>query len=403
MQFSISKAFGAIRSLNTIILLLVALLALSIVSEYTSFYKLENLHNEKEIATTVHNLSRDDLDLANIQYRGKNTLLRHESNALFSLYEYDYINVYSKTGNYSGELYKLQAAIKAFDSAANQWFTQEETDDIELEARLKAFDLAYVDLINSINAITENNALYEERRFVIQLGLSGAILLLLLFNAFWTSNRFKIITKDLDNLSSPDSENISEFATIEVETISKYINRAPKIVATKNPAYTDTETEISSYKGLMHEFNAKKSQTLGNYTALCIFSIDKLSDIEMQYPQELSSSLVKKVSFMLSLYRQRNDLIARIDHNQFAILLSRPDKTSAINDCELIRKSVEEATFKTAEGQDLSVTLSGGFVQKMSTQNLDEVITKANKVLSMSIQHGGNRIAQLRDKNTALK
>lgn len=403
MQFSISKAFGAIRSLNTIILLLVALLALSIVSEYASFYKLENLHNEKEIATTVHNLSRDDLDLANIQYRGKNTLLRHESNSLFSFYEYDYINVYSKTGNYSGELYKLQAAIKAFDSAANQWFTQEETDEDELATRQQAFDLAYGDLISNINAIIENNALYEEKRFVIQLGLSSVILLLLLFSAFWTSSRFKIITKDLNSLSNPEGEEGSEFATLEAETISKYIGRAPKTVATKNPAYTDTETEISSYKGLMHEFNAKKSQTLGNYTALCVFSIDKLSEIEIQYPQELSSSLVKKVSFMLSLYRQRNDLIARIDHNQFAILLSRPDKTSAINDCELIRKSVEEATFKTADGQDLSITLSGGFVQKMSTQNLDEVITKANKVLSMSIQHGGNRIAQLRDKNTALK
>ena len=403
MQFSISNTFGAIRSLNTIILLLVALLILTIVSEYASFYKLENLHNEKEIATTVHNLSRDDLDLANIQYRGKNTLLRHESNSLSSFYDYDYINVYSKTANYSAELYKLQDAIKTFDAAANEWFTQEETSEEELQQRQKHFDDAYAALMHEINTIIDNNSIYEERRFSIQLGLSGAILFLILFGAFWTSSRLKTIEKDLKKLSTPDADGVSEFATIEAENISKYIGRAPKIVATKNPAYLDTETEISSYKGLMHEFNAKKGQTLGNYTALCVFAIDKLSDIEMQYPQEISSSLVKKVSFMLSLYRQRNDLIARIDHNQFVILLSRQDKTGAINDCELIRKSVEEATFKTADGKDLTITLSGGFVQKMSTQNLDEVITKANKVLSMSIQHGGNRIAQLRDKNAALK
>jgi len=403
MQFSISNAFGAIRSLNTIILLLVALLILTIVSEYASFYKLENLHNEKEIATAVHNLSRDDLDLANIQYRGKNTLLRHESNTLATFYDYDYINVYSKTGNYSNEIHKLQDAIKAFDSAANAWFTQEETSEEELQQRQKLFDDAYTALMHTINTIIDNNSIYEERRFIIQLGLSGTILLLLLFGAFWTSSRLKTIEKDIKNLSNSDTDEVTEFATIEAENISKHQVRAPKNVVTKNPAYLDTETEISSYKGLMHEFNAKKGQQLGNYTAVCLFAIDKLGELEMQYPQELSSALVKKVSFMLSLYRQHNDLIARIDHNQFVILLSRPDKTSAINDCELIRKSVEEATFKTADGKDLTITLSGGFVQKMSTQNLDEVITKANKVLSMSIQHGGNRIAQLRDKNTALK
>jgi len=403
MQFSISNAFGAIRSLNTIILLLVALLTLTIVSEYTSFYKLENLHNEKEIATIVHNLSRDDLDLANIQFRGKNTLLRHESNALFTLYGYDYINVYGKTANYSGEVYKLQAAIKTFDNAANEWFTQEDTSEEELQQRQGLFDDAYTGLMNQINTIIENNSVYEERRFIIQLGLSGTILLLLLLGAFWTSSRFKIIQKDLNRLGKSDSDEGIEFATFEAEAISKQVGRAPKAVATKNPAYLDIETEISSYKGLMHDFNAKKGQTLGNYTALCVFAIDKLGEMEMQYPQELSSTLVKKVSFMLSLYRQHNDLIARIDHNQFVILLSRQDKTGAINDCELIRKSVEEATFKTMDGQEITITLSGGFVQKMSTQDLDEVITKANKVLSMSIQHGGNRIAQLRDKNTALK
>jgi len=403
MQFSISNAFGAIRSLNIIILLMVALLGLTILSEYASFYKLKNLQNEKAIATSVYNLSRDDLDLANIQYRGKTTLLRHESNTLTSFYEYDYINTYAKTSNYNGEVYRLQAAIKAFDNAASRWFTDETLSEEELQLRQKEFDQAYLSLMSEINSIIENNSIYEEKRFVIQLGLSGVILFLILFGAFWTSRRLNIIEKDLDRLTSPGTDDDSDFATIEADTISKYVGRAPKTVVTKNPAYTDAETEISSYKGLMHEFNAKKNQNLGNYTALCIFAIDKLNEMEMQYPPEFSATLVKKVSFMLSLYRQHNDLIARIDHNQFVILLSRPDKTSAINDCELIRKSVEEATFKTADGKDHSITLSGGFVQKMSSQSLDEVITKANKVLSMSIQHGGNRIAQLRDKNTALK
>jgi diguanylate cyclase (GGDEF)-like protein len=125
--------------------------------------------------------------------------------------------------------------------------------------------------------------------------------------------------------------------------------------------------------------------------------------MEMQYSQAFVETILKKVGFMLTLYRQHNDVIGRLDHNQFAIIVSRQNKSSAINDCELIRKSVQESPFTTSDGQNLTITLSGGFVQKLSSQTLDEMITKANKVLLVSLQHGGNRIAQLRDEHSSMK
>ncbi|MGB5964343.1 MAG: diguanylate cyclase [Sulfurimonadaceae bacterium] len=361
------------------------------------------MQNEKDIATAVYNLGRDDLDLSNIQYRGKNTMLRHESNALSGFYEYDYINKYSKAGNYQNELSKLQYAINDFNVAAGEWYTQEQISEEELQTRKEQFTKSYNLLMTQINTITSQNIVYEKKRFLVQMGLIVALLLLISFSAFWASRRLAQIQGDVRTLNIFEQDEATAFSTLEADSISKRMGRTTKTSATKNPAYLDSVTGISSYKGFMHEYGEKKSQKLGNYTAICVFAIDKLSDLEMQYSQDFSEALVKKVSFMLSLYRQHNDVIGRLDHNQFAILLSRQDKTSAINDCELIRKSVEETSFKTSDGKNLTVTLSGGFVQKMSTQNLDEVLTKANKVLSMSIQHGGNRIAQLRDKTTALK
>ena len=153
----------------------------------------------------------------------------------------------------------------------------------------------------------------------------------------------------------------------------------------------------------MQETGSKKTQTLGNYSAICIFAIDNLNTIETKMPQEFTDALFKKLAFVLSLYRSHNDVIGRIEHNQFVIYISRQDKTNAVNDCELIRKSLEETPFKTPDGRAVKVTISGGFVQKMSTQSLEEIMGKANKVLAMSVQLGGNRIAQLRDKNTALR
>ncbi len=398
MQTSIFKIFGTIKSISALALLLVLLLTATILSEYTSFYKLENLQKEKELATAVYNLGRDDLDLSNIQYRGNNTMLRYEGEALSGFYEYDYVNKFSKTDNYSNDLSKLQYAINDFNVAAGQWYTQEQVSDEELLVRQEQFSDTYNTLMQQINVMTTKNINFEERRFLVQVGLVNALLLLMLYSAFWISGRLNLIQNDLKSLHSLEQNELSELATTEADMISKQLSRTVKAPAAQNPAYLDIVTGINNNKGFMHEYGEKKSQKIGNYTAVCIFSVDKLGELEMQYTQEIAETILKKVSFMLSLYRQHNDVIGRIEHNQFAIMLSRQDKTSAINDCELIRKSVEETPFKTSDGQDLTVTLSGGFVQKTSVQPLAEVITKANKVLSMSIQHGGNRIAQLRDK-----
>ena len=403
MQLSIVKIFGTIKSLLTLTLLLVVLLVATILSEYASFYKLENLQKQRELATAVYNLNRKDLDLSNIQYRGSNTMLKHEGEALSGFYDYDYINKYSKEHNYQNNITKLQYAINDFNTAAGGWFTQEQIDEKELQTRKEQFTKTYEALITQINVITSHNSTFEERRFIIQMALGIALMLLILYSSFWVSRRLNLIQSDINSLHTLDQDETAGFSTAEADTISKQMGRTTKAPVTQNPAYLDMVTGISNYKGFVHDYSDKKRQKAGNYTAICIFSIDKLDELEMQYSQDFSETILKKVSFMLSLYRQHNDIIGRIEHNQFSILLSRHDKTSAINDCELIRKSVEETPFKTADGKNLTVTISGGFVQKMSTQSLDEVVTKANKVLSMSIQHGGNRIAQLRDKNAALK
>lgn len=403
MQISIHKFFGTLRSLHYLLLLVVILLTLTIVSEYASFNKLTNLQNEKELAAAVYSLGRDDLDMANIQFRGNNTMLHHQSNELAAIYTYDYISQYTLSAPYEQELKKLQDAIHDFNTAAGEWYTQEAIAEEMLQSRKERFDISYRLLIDQINAIMAQNAVFEAKRFQMQEILVFALLFLSLYTTFWSSRRSKKIGSDLKVLTASESDDVVEFNTTEAESISKNIARAPKAAAAKNPAYLDSVTGINSYKGFLHEFSEKKSQKLGNYSAVCIFAIDNLSELEMQYTPEFLEVLTKKVSFMLSLYRQHNDIIGRLDRNQFAIFLSRNDKSNAVNDCELIRKSVEETVFKTVDGQDLKITLSGGFVQKMATQNLDEVLAKANKVLSMSIQHGGNRIAQLRDKSTALK
>ena len=389
MQFS--NIFASIKQHNFFIFILALLITLSIISEFTSFSKLKSLHNQKQIATDVYNLGRADLDLTNIQFRGKNTLLRHEGNALLTLYSYDYLNNLSKSNNYQNDIAKLQHAIKSFNSAATAWYSQEEMSEEELQNREASFKKTYQALMFEIDSIIEDNYKYEDLRFKIQLGLASLMLLLLLLSLVWVPRKLNGVVKEME-----------AFAAAEIEE-GRSSPRNLKAETAQNPAYLDAVSGIQNHKGFMYEANNRKSQSIGNYSAVCIFAIDNLSTIESKMPKEFTEELIKKVAFMLSLYRQHNDVIGRLDHNQFAFYISRQDKASALNDCESVRKSIEDTPFKNSEGRAVKVNISGGFVQKMSTQSLDEVLAKATKILAMSIQHGGNRIAQLRDKNTALK
>lgn len=400
MQISTAKIFSSVKKPYLLTILLTAVLIATLASESVSFYKLQKLQNQKEIAATVHKLSRSDLDLANIKYRGSISLLKNESKLLRSLYEYDYINNFTKKFNYRNELNKLDNSIKDFEEASAHWFGNEAEDEAQLAAYQKSFDTSYIKLREQINNIVSQNIQFEEQRFYVELGLSVLLFLLLLINYFSTSRKLASVEEDIQLLKSSEGAANGIFSTSDAEFIAKQLGRATKSTTVATPPQNiDSVSGINNYKGFMHECASKKSQSLGNYVAICIFSIDHFNELEAQNSSEFSEAIVKKVAFMLSLYRQHNDVIGRLDHNKFAFYLSRADKATALHECELVRQSVEETAFKTDNGTSIHITLSGGFVQKSVTQSFEEVVTKASKVLTMSIKHGGNRIAQLRDKS----
>ena len=398
----VSKIIGTVKIMHLLLLLVTTLLALTLFSEVTSFYKLENLQKEKELVLNIYKLPRNDLGLANIQLRGDSAQLKYLSSSLSEFYSYDYINNFSKKNHYRNSLVTLQNEVNNFYQAAQAYFSQNDLSEEELTLRYQNFSDAYKSIVLEINTLVSQNLRFETQRFQIQVLLMITLLLLVIITLFVTRHLSKI-EADFKILNVPDSIEGSHFFTSDAESISKNISRKNgKTVATKNPQYVDQLTGIDNYKGFVAEAGNKKLQSLSNYTAVCTFSIDRFSEIEVQQPQEFSEALIKKVTFMLSLYRQHNDVIGRLDHNKFAIFLSRENKATAFNDCELIRKSIEDTPFKGNNGQKIKVTLSGGFVQKAVTLSLEEAITKSSKVLSMSIQRGGNKIAQLRDKSATL-
>ncbi len=369
-------------------------------SEYLSYKKAENLKYEKTLATAVYKLDRDDLDLANIQYRGKNTILRHESDTLKSHYNNDLFNKLFKTVDHKQELSKLTKNISSFNDAAGEWYTQEKIEEEQDQANKEQFTNTYNTLTEQIDLLSSKNVVYDDNRRTILSAIGIPLLLLTAISGFIVYRR----SQERKKKALEAEKNLQRSSyTVQTGQSLKQVEHTIKTPKNVNPAYLDKATGINNDKGFMHEYNEKKGQTQGNYTAVCLFAVDKLDELEAKFPAEFSETILKKVGFMLALYHHDRDIIGRLAHNSFVIMLSRGDKAGAVNDCELIRKSIEGTIFTTEGGQELTITVSGGFLQKESTQSINDILAKAKKVLAMSIQHGGNRIAQLRDKNVEMK
>ena len=117
------KLFYFLTTLSILLLIIVAS------SEYLYHTKAENLQHQKTLSSAVYNLDSKDLDLANIQYRGQNTILRHESDTLQRYYTNDFIRQFFTTIDHRSELSKLKKNISSFNIAAGEWFTQETIED----------------------------------------------------------------------------------------------------------------------------------------------------------------------------------------------------------------------------------------------------------------------------------
>jgi len=399
MQLSVKDIFSNFKLVSLLMLTLTLFLLIVLASEHLSFSKLEIFDKQKELIQNIYSADLTDIKLAKIETRGNIKRLKNTMNRLEDLYNYDYLAQALKIHAHHQQMGELQNKINVYTQSALENLTLESPDNQRLT-------LSYHELINQISSIQALNRNYEYPRFLIEVALTALLFLVLLIASFSFAHRSKQILDDFNRLTTLSEEDeVHTLLSHEAQLIASHLLRPVSKSSSSKPIINNIDplTAINNYHGAVTEFNDKKSKKIGNYTAVCIFSIDKLGAVEAKISQDFADTIVEKTAFMLSLYQQPNDVIGRIDHNQFIFILSRHDKASAVEDCEQIRKSINESKFTTDDKRNLVVTLSGGFVQKMSTQNLEEVIIKAKKVLSLSLQHGGNRIAQLRDNNMAIK
>lgn len=207
--------------------------------------------------------------------------------------------------------------------------------------------------------------------------------------------RLNQIYLDIDQACSIDIDGSKkEAATHEVDFILKRLLRRSYQNAL-NPTLIHPISGLNNAKGLSAIFNAKKAGKAGNMVFLALFEIDQYELIINTLSKEDIENLFKKLGEIISMYEQPLDVIAHMEDDRFAFLLSRNSKQLALQECETIVQSIQESGF-SAELGPIKITVSAGFLLKPPSKSIEETVEDAIKLIEKAKENGGNRVAQIR-------
>lgn len=367
--------------------------ALLATAHSNSYDKIDNLKNQKSIIASLTHLSKDDIELALIQFNGKSTQLHTDIEKLRNIYQYSIAErfILKNSEEYMSDLDKLDSLTTSFNQKArNYYIKSKENEDL----KKRELDASFYAINRQIDSIMLKSIDYDKAKFKMHRVISYVTFIVIFLAAMWYRKRLSAIYKDIRYLYNVDQKDYTIFSE-EVDSIALRMRRKP--VTSDNPAMLDPVTGINNLKGMINEFSEKKGMKESNFTSVTVVEIDNFSKTNRPYSQEFTQSILKKVAFTISLHEQSADVIARTDYNQFTIILSRPSKEQSFKDVDIIRQSIHELKLKSPETGPIELTVSGGHVLKPNNMSLDEAMRDAKKVLQYSQERGKNKITQIRD------
>ena len=394
MKQSIKKIFGSLSTFLIFATIFAGFGVLTTFDHSRAYDKVNNLNNQKHIISTLTSLSKDDLELALIQFNGKSTQLLNEINKLRSSYKYNFSEQYlvDNATEYLTDLDELSSFTKDFNQKARDYYIIDKKDE---DIKGQQLADAFVTLNDKIDIIIIKSVGYNQAKFELHKYVTYGAFLIILLATLIFKKHLRLIYDDLIFLYGNNKTKEYKAYTEEADAISLRMNRKP--VTSDNPTNLDPVTGINNHKGMMNAYASKKGMKESNFTTVTIIEIDNFSKANRAYSQEFTQSILKKVAFTVSLHEQAADVIARVDYNQFAIILSRSSKDQAYKDIDIIRQSIAEIKFKSPATGAIVVTVSGGYVVKPNNVTLDESLRESKKVLEKAKEHGGNKVYQIKD------
>lgn len=392
MKHSIAKIF---KNLHTYLFLTVVLLFITllfVVEQHYSYEKLQSLNSQKKLIQTIFQKQKVSNQLEIILYNNNIANINHALEKMQN--QHNFISMYFFNNSQTKDLNELKNSIRNFDTSSRKYFSLD-TNDKELKIILNTLDKQYEQIASSIDAIALKSALYDKGRFFIFSNILLLSFLVLFSIMLWYKKRLSRVYKDINYLQSSQGDtNLNLFSQEAISILSR-IKRKTQI--SDNPALIDPVTEIYNNKGMVQAYAERKGIKDNSFSSITILEVDNFSKSKRTFSQEFTQTILKKVAYTISLHQQSTDVIARSDYNQFTIIFSRPSKEQLFQHTDIIRQSISEIKLLDPNKEQITITVTGGFINKTNNAPLDESIRKTKDLLQKARHIGKNRVFQTKD------
>lgn len=156
-------------------------------------------------------------------------------------------------------------------------------------------------------------------------------------------------------------------------------------------ATTDSLTSLLNRRAFEHNLSLELAIVERRSTplSLVIIDIDHFKRINDNYGHAGGDKVLQTIATLLTSIARNIDVVARIEGEEFAVILPNTDAASCLGVAERMRTAVANADWP-----DTPQTISLGTATLLNSENASSLFARADKALYSAKQNGRNRIVQ---------
>jgi|GEM_PF-5302685 len=178
------------------------------------------------------------------------------------------------------------------------------------------------------------------------------------------------------------------------------IDNAQLYAEVQNLAITDTLTGIYNRRGFFQlgEREVGRALRFQHQLAIVMLDIDHFKRVNDTYGHPIGDRILRTLAEVCRTRIRSVDVVARIDGDEFILLLTETDLAGAAQMTEHLRKAVEQMVIsaeldESTVGKTVRVTISQGVVGlKPITPNITDLLSRADQALYAAKEAGRNRV-----------
>ncbi len=344
---------------------------------------LKSLYSHQGFIKEFSSLDKNEPDLALIKLEELRNLLQFNGDDLKAKLSLDFVgNYFQDAVHHEEQINLLQDHTMKYHDAMHAYITSKSIYTTN-ENILNAEHSSIAALLSALIELN-NNILFQKEAinsYFIYFTLFYIILIAIIYHS-------KIITsiRDLNAISirKPDYT----YEVKELDYLSKALAKVDE--SKRGEAFVDPLTQLNNLKGLLSKYS-KQTMALNYNYYIYVFSIDNYKTIRSRISEENSQAVLKKIAFIVSLYEKANNYAARVGYDEFVVILSSDNKDAAQQECEQLRKTIEETVFNFI-GIDLKhITASGVLIPKPRDKSIEATINYGINFLRTSKKREVNK------------